>query len=353
MARIATGFVCSRDSAGEPLCSDPNAHTATSIPAPQPTTTHVEITQTVIAPTTDPLEPSQTGGLGTIFPQSTSKKNVGAIAGGTVTGVVVLVAMLVFLILWRRKQPNGTTDSEVPAGGPAVTGPSEKDAYSPSTVPPTPGTVNPFLTPMNQHPNPGISYFPGPVDKPPVERPTSIGSSTHYTGLPEPQHGDDMGVAVGATPTPVPRHDLHHPYPLPMTVTSLRDPSIDSGPTRVWSGFIPSPSPPAGQNAARGGGTTPIPSGWSCHEGTNTNSMYSNPPGASTAYGSTPPPRAPSTIYQAPEGERYTGNHEPYSPPASPPPESLYPRAFATLGGLPGGAAPPVTNFAPVEKTLE
>ncbi|KDN44429.1 hypothetical protein RSAG8_05476, partial [Rhizoctonia solani AG-8 WAC10335] len=137
-----------------------------------------------------------------------------------------------------------------------------------------------------------------------------------------------------------------------MRVTSLREPAADSGPTGVWSGFIPSPSPPSRQSDAHGGGNTPTPSGWSNNEITNTNSVYSNPPGASNPYGSTPPPRAPSTVYQPlPEGGQHNGNLDLYPPPASPPPD--YPRAYAgNSGDLPGGAAPPVTNFTPGEKSL-
>ncbi|KAH7339377.1 hypothetical protein B0J17DRAFT_358606 [Rhizoctonia solani] len=396
-----TGNVCSRDSAGEPVCNSPNVQTSTSVvsvppsilssttapavtatqqvtssftPPPPPTTTRISTSQTLVTsaphssaeattashlstrPGSNPPETHdqssrtvQPSGSGAVFAQSQSTTNVGAIAGGTVAGVVALVAILILLIIWRRKQSSGGPDAETPAVG-LGDEPSHNHAYSPDAVPPTPGTVDPFLTPMSQHPNPGISYFTGAVD-----RPISGTSSTpHYTGLPEPQHSDDMGTAIGTIAMPVPRHDIHHPHPLPMSVTPLREPTPDSPPVRVWSGFGSRPS--SGQYAAYAGGNAPYqsPSGWSNHETTNTNSAYSNPPSAINAYSPTLPPRAPSTVYQpASEGGGYNGNHDMYSPPASPLPDSLYPRAFAeNLGGLPGGAAPPVTNFTPGEQPL-
>ncbi|CAE6451913.1 unnamed protein product [Rhizoctonia solani] len=320
------------------------------------------------------------------FAQSQSTTNIGAIAGGSVAGVLALVAILISLIIWRRKQSTGGPDAETPAAG---TGdiPSHDPAYNPGIIPPTPGTVDPFLTPMSQHPNPGVSYFtshdpaynpgiipptPGTVDPfltpmsqhpnpgvsyftGAVDRPLSGTSSTpHYTGLPEPQHGDDMGIAIGTTAMPVPRHDMHHPHPLPMSVTPMGEPAPDSPPVRVWSGF--GSRPPSGQIATYAGGNAPYqsPSGWSNHETTNTNSVYSNLPSAANAYSPTPPPRAPSTVYQpSSEGGGYNGNRETYSPPASPPPEILYPGAIGgNLGGLPSGAAPPVTNFTQGENSL-
>ncbi|EUC58697.1 transmembrane protein, putative [Rhizoctonia solani AG-3 Rhs1AP] len=340
-----TGFMCARDLANEPLCVDPNAQTTTSIPPPHFSTrpavssiaTHVQTTKTAQTP--------QATGPGAIFAQAKSSANAGAIAGGTVAGVVALALLAVVFIIWRRKQLNGAANSEIPINGTASS-PSSKDAYSPNGVPPTPGTVDPFLTPMTQHPNPGVSYFATPLDNPTSD----TGSSPQYTGLPEPQYGDDTGVAVGTPTMPGSRHDLHHPHPLPMSVTPLRKSTADSGPARVWSGFISNPSTPSGQNAVHSGGNTPTPSGWSNPEGTNTNSAYSGTPSASNAYGSTPPLRASSTVYPPPEGGEHSGNRDLY-PPASPPPESLYPRAFAgNLGGLPSGAAPPRDQFHSVEK---
>ncbi|CAE6462775.1 hypothetical protein ACGC1H_007247 [Rhizoctonia solani] len=331
-----TGFVCSRDLVNEPLCIDPNAQTTTSIlPSRYSTRPGASSIGTKTAQT------PQASGPGAIFAQSRSSTNAGAIAGGTVAGVMAVALLAVVFIIWRRKQSNGAADSEIPTAGPA-SGPSNNHAYSPDAVPPTPGTVDPFLTPMTQHPNPGVSYFASPADKPTGD----TGSSPHYTGLPEPQQGDDTGVTVGSSSMPVPQHDLHHPHPLPMSVTPLRKSTADSGPARVWSGFISNPSTPSGQNA-HGDNNTPTPSGWSNPEGTNTNSAYSGTPSTSNAYGSTPTPRAPSTVYQPPSVGGHSGNRDLYSPPASPPPESLYPRAFAgNLGGLPDGAAPPVTNFS-------
>ncbi|KAG8729415.1 hypothetical protein FRC11_008825 [Ceratobasidium sp. 423] len=258
--------------------------------------------------------------------------------------------MLIFLIVWRRKESSGGADSEKPPDGPGR-GTPHNHAYSPDPVLPTPGTVDPFLTPMGQHPNPGVPYFGGPVDRPA----SGTGSVPQYTGLPEPQHGDDLGPAVGTSTMLVPRHDIHQPHPLPMSVTPLREPAADSGTPRPWSGFGSRPS--SGQNIAYGGGNVPYQSssGWlSNHETTNVDSAYSSPPGTANAYAPTPPPRAPSTMYQPPsEVPEHNGRPPLYSPPASPPPESLYPKAFAgNFSGLPGGAAPPVTNFTPAEKSL-
>ncbi|CAE6441453.1 unnamed protein product [Rhizoctonia solani] len=313
-------------------------------PGASPTEMHSRTTGTIQTPPAT--------GAGAALSQSSSTANVGAIAGGTVAGVVVLVAMLVFLIFWRRKQSSGGADSEKPPDGPGV-GTSHNHAYTPDAIPPNPGTVDPFLTPMNQHPNPGVSYFGGLMDRPASGAGSGAGSAPQYTGLPEPQHGDDLGPAVGTSTMPIPRHSIHHPYPLPMSVTPLRESIADSDTPRTWSGFGSRPS--SGQNTAYGGGGVPYqsPSGWSNHETTNPGSAYSNPPGTTNSYASTPPPRVPSTVYQLSEGGEYNGNRSIYSPPASPPPESLYPRSFAgDFGGLPGGAAPPVTNFTPTEKSL-
>ncbi|KAJ1304336.1 hypothetical protein OPQ81_005494 [Rhizoctonia solani] len=232
--------------------------------------------------------------------------------------------ILILLILWRRKQSKEGAESEKPPDGPRSE-PSQNHAHGLEAVPPGPGPVDPFLTPMSQHPNPGASYVGGGMDRPV----SGTGSGPQYTGLPEPQHGDDLGTSIGTSAMPVPRHDIHNPYPLPMSITPLRESDADSGPTRAWYGF--SSRPTSGQSSAYGGGAPyQVPSGRSNHETTNANSTYSNLPGAENTYGFTPP-RAPSTVYQPSSGgsERNgPGNHGVYSPPASPPPESLHPKSF-------------------------
>ncbi|CAE6462774.1 unnamed protein product [Rhizoctonia solani] len=406
-----TGNVCYRDpTTNEPMCRDPNAQTSTSVasvpssspvttsalvtpsssstsiivtteqvttstspqqatptsaPSPDPTTTRIVVTQTSVLTQTHqssaevpPLPHSSTrsvaetivtgtshtaqasGTEAVLVPQSQLNTNMGAIAGGTVAGVVALVVILISLIIWRRRQSDKSDESEIPAGD-LGGGPSHNHAYSPGAVPPTSGTVDPFLTPMNQHPNLGASYFGGTE----AGSPRGTGYTPHYTGLPEPQHGDNMGSAIATSVMPVPRHDVHRPYPLPMSVTPMREAVAD---TRPWSGF--GSRHLEGQNGAYGGGETPYqaPRGWSNYEIANTNSAYSNTPGPSNAYDFTPPARAPSTEYQ-PSSEA-SGSH---LPPASPPPGGLYPRAISgNMSSLPGGAAPPVTNFVPAEKPL-
>ncbi|CAE6517594.1 unnamed protein product [Rhizoctonia solani] len=355
VARVATGSICSRDLANEPSCIDPDAQTATSIttPQPEPTTTrghvppplspdssprpgassvgtHVQTTKTAQTP--------PTGGAGATFTQAKSSTNAGAIVGGTVAGAVALALLVAVFIIWRRKQSNGAADSEIPVNG-TVSDPSSSHAYSPN-VPPTPGTVDPFLTPMTQHPNPGVSYFATPLDKPTSD----TGSSPQYTGLPEPQHGDDTGVAIGAPTIPVPRHDIHHPHPHSMSVTPLGKSTADSGPARAWSDFISNPSMPSGQNATDGDNNTPIPSGLLNPERMNTSSAYLGTPSAGNAYGATSPLRAPLPVHQPPEGGEHSANRDLYPSPASLQHESLYPGAFAENSGglrIPSGAAPP------------
>ncbi|CAE7134324.1 unnamed protein product [Rhizoctonia solani] len=304
-----TGFVCSRDPTNQPLCSDPNAQTGTPTSAqPSPTTTRTAISHTPPTTQTDqPIVPgggqtgtsvqatgtaqtTQYGGSGDTLAPSKSTTNAGAIAGGTVAGVVALALIVMFLVVWRRRKPSGAANSETPVGDEhPASGPPYNNEYSPDVAPPTPVTADPFLTPMNQQPNVGVSYFAGP-NRP--DRPASAGSSPHYTGLPEPQHGDGMGVAVGTTAMPVPRHNLHDSRSLSMTVTPVRTPSPESGPNRL-SGFMP----PSGLNAADAGRNTPRQTlnRLSNHESANHNSVYSSPPGGNnTTHNSTPPPRAPS-----------------------------------------------------------
>ncbi|KAG9082011.1 hypothetical protein FRC06_005284 [Ceratobasidium sp. 370] len=255
-AGVATGHQCYRDAAGNVMCRNPNAPPFTSskppeVPPPPPDTSEAETstyvppppppdTQTIVIPTTrtqvvtqtyqvtQTSQPAQTP-QPTFQPGSSSssratssartsqavqtgavigsntKTNVGAIAGGVVAGVVAIVVLVLVIIFWRRHQRAG----ETPATGaqpsyPPV--PPNTNQHNPSgLVPPTPNSGDPFLTPMGQHQNLGVSYFNGGL-VPGSNSGAGPYNISHYSGLPEPQHNEMSGSAM-----PMPPYDLTHP----------------------------------------------------------------------------------------------------------------------------------------------
>ncbi|CEL58826.1 hypothetical protein RSOLAG1IB_08855 [Rhizoctonia solani AG-1 IB] len=235
--------------------------------APSPHSSTRSVAGTSLTGTSLTAQTSETGAV--LVPQPQSATNVGAIAGGTVAGLVALVVLLIFLIVWRRKQSSSNEEVQVPQ---AVYEPGSgslyNHAYSPGAVPPTPATGDPFLTPMSQHKNVGVSYFGSNA----TGSLSGSNSIPRYTGLPEPQNGESTGSAIAAYSLPVPRHDIHQPRPLPMSVTPMRENATDA---RSWSGFGSRPSDE--QNTAYSGGVDTSyqsPRGWSSYEIPNTNSAY-------------------------------------------------------------------------------
>jgi hypothetical protein len=296
--------------------------------------------------------------LAFLYSVAKSSTNVGAIAGGTAAGVIVIVAIVILLILWRRKRASETQAIADPQH-PFAYGPSSAPVYhSPGVVPPTPGTGDPFLTPMGQHQNLGVSYFAGATPASPGPSGTGSGPMSQYTGLPEPQQSDVTGAAAGVVAMPVPRHDAHHPRPLPMSVSPMQGAGADAGSPRPWSGYAsgpPSSGPNAGAYAgyAESNNSGTQPSRWSSPMAVNTNAGYASPnleyanPGTAYRGGPEISDTAPSTVYQP---STHAGGHDDAyalrTPPGSPPPSGAYGGMIGTGGnGLPSGAAPPVAGY--------
>lgn len=240
-------------------------------------------------------------------------------------------------------------------------------------MPPTPGTGDPFLTPMAQSQNLGVSYFNDGTASP---GPSGTNSASQYSGLPEPQYADNaggMGMGMGAAAgmaMPTPRRDSYQPRPLPMSVTPINgnnnnnnnNSGTDS--TRPWSGYLAS-QPPAGMSQGAYMHSPEIqsePSGWS-NPTSSMNTGYAPYGGGAVnaGYGQDRPAQggAASTMYQPSSHGGYDESLLARSPPppASPPPDvyggmassSAYPTGKE--GGLPSGAAAP-TMYAPGEKQV-
>jgi hypothetical protein len=200
---LASGYVCYRDTFGEPMCA--SSYESTSLIEPNTR----DVRPTIPIYTTTSLPPAtfvhtvtaqqSATGSSSWSSGSNSTPNTGAIAGGVIAGVIALVAIIAVVVLWRRKRPDGETQH------PSAHHQPNSLAHNTSTVPPTPGTGDPFLTPMAQHQNSGASYFSGPG-------PASPGPS-EYNGLPEPQQSHTVG---GTMAMPIPRHDHHRSLSMSM-----------------------------------------------------------------------------------------------------------------------------------------
>ncbi|KAG8712615.1 hypothetical protein FRC08_014298 [Ceratobasidium sp. 394] len=222
-----TGHQCYRDAIGNANCRDPNP------PPPPPPDT---------------------------------KTNVGAIAGGVVAGVTAVVALVLAFIFWRRGQAKEAPATNVqPPPAPPNTVPPNPSPFNPTgAVPPTPNSGDPFLTPMGQHQNLGVSYFngaPAPAN-PPSGSNSGVGpyNASHYSGLPEPQQSKTSGSTV---PMPMPRYDSTHPHPLPMTIVHTgQQPQPQTPNARPWSGYTQSSGPYAENNNSQSSGWAPANNGW-------------------------------------------------------------------------------------------
>ncbi|KAG8705227.1 hypothetical protein FRC09_003088 [Ceratobasidium sp. 395] len=386
-----TGYQCYRDNEGNAKCRDPNppppptsSYTppessyvsvpptteeegSTYEPPPQPTVTVVTtqtqvFTTTRVVPTTQTMQPNnpsvnrptssgtsstiQAAGTGAILGSQTTKTSTGAIAGGVAAGVVAIVVLVIILIVWRRRKGNETSTA---GASPAV---HNAEHHEPGAIPPTPGSGNPFLTPMGQNQNFGVSYFNGvpPPSSPAITAPSGSNSgigpynASQYSGLPEPQQNSMGGTGVVM---PQPRYDSTHPHPLPMTIVhSQRPQSSDVGNVaRPWSAYTPSP----GINAAPyAESNNSQPSAWAAQTNNSTSpppqTGYANPPYADYSG----PGRPASTVYQP-------SSHVAYSPPGSPALPEVYGGMVGASGsgsgsGLPPGAAPPVNVYRSDEK---
>ncbi|QRV93881.1 transmembrane protein [Ceratobasidium sp. AG-Ba] len=384
-----TGYQCYRDSSNAPMCRNPDPPTPTPTPTPSPTSTYVppppdptseastyvpppEITTRIIQ-TTQTQVVTQTVQVSSSTPRAvtstrlstssqpiqtnaaigaSTKSNVGAIAGGVAAGVVAIVAIIIIVIVvLRRNKKQQETPSPQPVL-PVVPPPVQYNESTSGGIPHTPGSGDPFLTPMAQHQNLGVSYFGGapPPGSPGPTVETGSGSgpynASQYSGLPEPQQNE-----MSAMTMPQPRYDSTHPRPLPMTIIhSQRPESSDGGnANRPWSGYVPPAAAAAAAAAAPyAGSNNSQPSAWTAP--TNNSGLASPPPQAPAqpAYTSPPytdgPGRPPSTVYQP-------SSHLAYSPPASPPPPDVY-GGMAPSGssGLPPGAAPPTNAYPSDDK---
>ncbi|KAG9084186.1 hypothetical protein FS749_005419 [Ceratobasidium sp. UAMH 11750] len=251
-----TGYQCYRDAAGNPLCRNPNPPPPTSSDPPEPSTTYVpppppptteQETSTYVPPPPPPPDtrtvviqttqtqvvtqtyqvtqtswPTQPPQQTRTFPPSSSspsrgttsqavqtgavlgsetKTSVGAIAGGVVAGVVAVVVLILALVFWRRRQAKQAAATNVqpppPPPPPNTVPPNPNPFISTGAVPPTPNSGDPFLTPMGQHQNLGVSYFNGvPAStNPPSGSNSGTGpyNASHYSGLPEPQQNEMSG----------------------------------------------------------------------------------------------------------------------------------------------------------------
>ncbi|KAG9084618.1 hypothetical protein FS749_005091 [Ceratobasidium sp. UAMH 11750] len=260
-AAVPTGHQCYRDAVGNANCRGPNP------PPPPPPDT---------------------------------KTNVGAIAGGVVAGVTAVVVLVLAFIFWRRRQAKEAPATNVqPPPAPPNTVPPNTSPFNPTgAVPPTSNSGDPFLTPMGQHQNLGVSYFngaPAPTN-PPSGSNSGTGpyNASHYSGLPEPQQSKPGGSTM---PMSMPRYDSTHPHPLPMTIVHSQQPQPQTPNARPWSGYTQSSGPYAENNNSQSSGWTPANNGWA------------SPP-SQTLAGSASPPyaeqsgadagRPPSTVNHPP-----------------------------------------------------
>ncbi|CAE6462766.1 unnamed protein product [Rhizoctonia solani] len=259
------GNICYRNNVtNEPMCRDPNAQTTT-----------------LVGSTPRVTRASETGKAPPPQPQSTT--NAGAIASGTIAGVVTLAAIIIFTVIWRRRKQGRDNSAGNTTGGLGA-GTSKDHAYSSGAVPPTPSTADPFLTPMNQNPNPGVSYFAG--------APPSVTSSVpQYSGLPEPQHSGEVTPSIRASAAHVTPHDAHHPHSISMSVTPMGEVSDSKTQSHLAS------TPPSVQNAVHGdsGDQVHTSRGLSNNETANIDSSHLNSSSPSNAHISAPPAQAPST----------------------------------------------------------
>ncbi|CAE6432906.1 hypothetical protein BN14_03813 [Rhizoctonia solani AG-1 IB] len=242
------------------MCRDPYAPTSTSVAS---TSRSTQANETERPPA----------------PQPQSSTNTGAIAGGIVAGVVALVAVIGCFVLWKRGKHGKDNGTSAPASVPGG-GPSQAHAYSLGAVPPTPGTANPFLTPMSQHPNSGASYFGGPSN--------GASSASQYTGLPEPQHGDGVASSTGMSVVQVPQQHTEYPHSLRMSVTPMGE--VDHG----LGSQSPVLMPPSGQNTIYEDSNAPHTSRpWSDNDAANVNPSGLTSPGPSNVYNYASPAQVP------------------------------------------------------------
>ncbi|KAG9121735.1 hypothetical protein FRC07_002188, partial [Ceratobasidium sp. 392] len=395
-ARRATGYQCYRDSTNAAKCRDPNPPPPTTSytppepsttyvpptstteeetstyqpPPPDPTTVVVSTTRTVIQtyPTTQTVQASASSAsratssganttsraveTGAVIGAQTTKANTGAIVGGVVAGVVAIVLLVIIIIVLRRRSKSETPSTGAQSAYPPV--PPKPSQYNEAGMaPPTPGSGNPFLTPMAQNQNLGASYFGGVAapGSPVTTTPSGSNSGTgpynapHYSGLPEPQQNAIGGFG---TAMPTPRYDSSHPHPLPMTIVHSQQPQNSSGGSvsRPWSGYVP---PPTANSAPYAESNNSQPSAWAVPTNNSTSPPpqmgYANPPYADQS--GSRPGRPASTVYQP-------SSHVAYSPPGSPPLPEVYggmaPSGSGGVGGLPPGAAPPANMYGSNEK---
>ncbi|KAG9085732.1 hypothetical protein FS749_004143 [Ceratobasidium sp. UAMH 11750] len=318
-----TGYQCYRDTAGNAKCRDPNP------PPPPPPDTRTTQTYQVTS------QAVQTGA----FLGSETQTNVGAIAGGVVAGVIAVVVLVLALVFWRRRQAKEAPATNVQ---PPLAPPNPSPFNPAGAIPSTPNSGDPFLTPMGQHQNLGVSYFngaPAPTN-PPSGSNSGTGpyNASHYSGLPEPQQNKTNGSAV---PMPMPRYDSTHPQPLPMTIVHSQQPQPQTPNARPWSGYTQSSEPYAENNNSQS-------SGWRAPA----NNEWTSPP-PQTLAGSAGSPYAEQSGASAgspPSTVNQPSSHLAQSPPGSPPGSLPLPDIYAsgmTAGasggsGLPPGAAPPM-----------
>lgn len=292
--------------------------------------------------------------------------------GGLVAGVVVVIILIVIFIIWRRRSRQSVASTDAP-----IVAPPDQQYSTTDAIPPTPGSGNPFLTPMAQNQNMGVSYFGNALASP---GPSGTNSASQYSGLPEPQYSDNPGrigmgmdmAAAGGVAMPSPRRDSYQPRPLPMSVvhsngnnSNNSNAASDAASGRPWSGYA-SAQPSSGVNANPGAymhypEVQSEPSGWS-NPVSSINAGYVPYAGGATssAYGQDRPAggEAASTVYQP---SSHGGHDESLvarsPPPGSPPPDVYAGMASSSAGGtakysgLPSGAAPP-TMYAPGEKQV-
>ncbi|KAG8746983.1 hypothetical protein FRC10_002782 [Ceratobasidium sp. 414] len=324
----ATGYMCYRDGAGNPKCRDPN-------PPPPPDPTTIVQTQVVTETYQPPSHAttSQAVQTGAVLGSET-KKSVGAIVGGVVAGVIAVVVLVLGFIFWRRRQTSETPATGTQPNYPPA--PPNTNQYNiAGAVPPTPNSGDPFLTPMGQHQNLGVSYpngTPAP-GTPPSGSNSGTGpyDASHYSGLPEPQQNEMDGSAM---PLSTPRSDLTHPHLLPMSIVHSQQPQPQpqTSDARPWSGYAQSsgvsPAPYVESNNSQPGGwTAPANNGWT------------NPPPQTQVYAT------PLYAGQSDTGAGRPPSTAPRSPPMSPPLPDVYGGMAAggsEGGGMPVGVAPRV-----------
>lgn len=327
--------------------------------------------------------------------------------GGSVAGVVAFGALILIIAFWIRRRANGANEAQAQAQAqsylspqpqyPQSPPPGAPGASYPGTIPPTPGTADPFLTPMGQAQNLGVSYFPGAPMSSGASAAASV-PTTQYAGLPEPQQLDDARLTTGTPYMPMPLHD-DLPRPISMNVAPMQgnwsDGSSANG--RPWSGFASGPPPPglnanafvgytesthSGQDPSRWSGPSMVGTGPAYanlnpgfaipnpgYAGPNPGSMPGPVPGPGLAGASAPvrdnsnlrppfpldePDNGTSTVYlPSSRASGYDDTYAMHSPPGSPPPPGVY-------GGMVGASGsrnkattatpPPPPEFASGEK---